>query len=997
MTFSDKLNLLNMSPLTSGLLLVSDKDNLQITETERRILNIAEKDYNADAVYFRKFDSQHSPIPQIFIYDNSDNHLQDNDKKEIHKRIWSSEIVPVYYIFEKTQLFIINGKQKIAIINSNENFEKTVTDNLDLIKDIEHNYDALKHPYKGYFFDNGSFWDTNVYLNKFISKESPFDILINYLKELKKNIKNNVSECVSNRLIVQCILVKYLEEKKDKNGKNVFTVKTNIFNENWQAEDFVDVIKKGKLLNLFDYLAGYYNGKVFEWNKIDEINEREELSSLSQEVLEYIAAYFNGNFNFKTNLFALWRYYSFQYLPVELISRIYEEFLPDMSGVVYTPPFLVDFLVDECMPIEDYKKFKNGKFKILDPSMGSGIFCVAAYKRLIDWYKINRYYSERISWFESIDSEKLKELLRDNIFGTDVEKEAIRIAIFSLTLALLENLTPLQILEDLKFDDLSKENIICDNFFNFFNQHKENPDFDLVIGNPPFNPPNNISNGAYMKILKNDYHIDVSNKIRDYNLALVFLDQATQLSKPNGNGLTCLILPSAPLLYGKWSMEFRSHFLQSYFVPQIIDFTHLRRILFNKEIAVAAIFVKNQKPNLKDNIWHIIASRTKKEQNRLFFLFDHYDFHLINYQRALDEKYIWKANLVGGGRLGRIVERLDDIKPKLGEYIESKRSEGWQYGEGYIKGELKDKTAEQIEKQFSKAEWLYNKPSIKTNSFNEDGTFETETDSERELFMSSSKKNKNIFLSPHIIIHESLGKNNIPIAFIDDGKDLIFNHRFIGIYAPTNSNLLEIYNYLKSKNNKENRLFAILASGELLIKKEKVIIKEDIDNLPYPEDETELELSEIEKVWQDDVLNYYIHQAKSPNTNPLNKNIENAKIQIKEYGEIFCMVMNASYKYKSGFSFKQGESYETNSYIATCFHYTDKEILYSFSKINEEKFKDYFNKQTGKNQQINRIVKFVQDDIIWFIKPLQLRYWLKSIADRDAMDCFNDILMNKEA
>ena len=156
MTFSDKLNLLNMSPLTSGLLLVSDKDNLQITETERRILNIAEKDYNADAVYFRKFDSQHSPIPQIFIYDNSDNHLQDNDKKEIHKRIWSSEIVPVYYIFEKTQLFIINGKQKIAIINSNENFEKTVTDNLDLIKDIEHNYDALKHPYKGYFFDNGS-------------------------------------------------------------------------------------------------------------------------------------------------------------------------------------------------------------------------------------------------------------------------------------------------------------------------------------------------------------------------------------------------------------------------------------------------------------------------------------------------------------------------------------------------------------------------------------------------------------------------------------------------------------------------------------------------------------------------------------------------------------------------------------------------------------------------------------------------------------------------
>ena len=51
MRFVDKLKILNMIPQQGGLLLVSAKDSPDITETERRILNIAEKDYKADAVY----------------------------------------------------------------------------------------------------------------------------------------------------------------------------------------------------------------------------------------------------------------------------------------------------------------------------------------------------------------------------------------------------------------------------------------------------------------------------------------------------------------------------------------------------------------------------------------------------------------------------------------------------------------------------------------------------------------------------------------------------------------------------------------------------------------------------------------------------------------------------------------------------------------------------------------------------------------------------------
>ena len=219
----------------------------------------------------------------------------------------------------------------------------------------------------------------------------------------------------------------------------------------------------------------------------------------------------------------LWRLYSFRYLPVELISRIYEEFIPDTAGVVYTPPFLVDLLIDECMPLDDYEKFSNNKFKVIDPACGSGIFCVSAYQRLIDWHIINNY-KETKQWNKNIGIETLKEILVENIFGIDKEQEAVNIAVFSLILALLEKLTPIQLWEDLdfgdkrknpnkKFKNLKENNIIHDNFFNYL-QTADN-DFDLVIGNPPFIRQN-------FNKLKENYNLQFPKEL-PANLSMLFL------------------------------------------------------------------------------------------------------------------------------------------------------------------------------------------------------------------------------------------------------------------------------------------------------------------------------------------------------------------------------------------------------------------------------------------------------------------------------------------
>ncbi len=1025
MSFNNNLKILEMESQKSGLLLVSDKENrnIEMSETERRMLYIAGDDYNADAVYFKKDENNKSSKAQLFIYDNTKNKISDDNKIENHKRIWSSEIVPLYYIFEKTELIVVNGKKKIVIETekddrekSKENFDKTIERKLNFATELEKKYDALAHPYKAYFFDNDSFWETETYTSQFLTNESPFEILIKSLKDLKKElVKKGLDEILANRIIVQGTLIKYLEEKKDKNNKNIFTVKSNILKEKWEADDFVDVIKKGKLLNLFDYLSKYYNGKIFEWHKNEDAEERNVITGFSKNIKEYLVAYLNGNFNFKKKEFAIWRYYSFQYLPVELISRIYEEFLPNMSGVAYTPPFLVDFLIDEAMPIDEYTNFKNNKFKILDPSLGSGIFCVSAYKRLIDWYKINRYYKtdKKQTWDKPIKVKTLKSILKNNIFGTDIEKEAVRIAIFSLTLALLENLTPLQIFEDLKFDDLSKDNIKDEDFFIFFNKNKDKPDFDLVIGNPPFNPPDKQgkkqSNGEYFKHLQKDLKIEVSHKIPLKNIALVFLDRAILLTKKKG--LTCLILPSAPLLYGKLSMDYRNHFLRTFQVPQIVDFTHLRETLFvtkdektgrkKNRIATVAFFVENKKPDLSENIWHIIANFTEKEKNRLFFTFDHYNFHIVNYERALNERYIWKSNLVGGGRLGGIAKRFERQKRNIKDFI---IQHDWIYIRGYFVG---NKSQE--------AKYISNKYYLPEEAFTSKGIDYSKITLEKEKKFNDIS-NEKVFIKPQLLIKRSISDNriipvdlvnydevnkNITVRNEEDIDRLCFRNGIVGIhYKKEDQNIIDLFVENFKSNNLTYSFIMTLNSGSMLVRQEKVIAKTDIDNLPYPEDKTELDLSEIEKVWRDDVLKYYIEQAKVPHKNPLNKIIENTEKQLQEYGNIFCLAMNASYGTDQKTQFKQGKSFETSSYIATCFHYTDKDINFSFSQNNETKFKEYFEKQTGKSQKITRIIKEYSyseetGDIIWFIKPKQLRYWLKSIGDRDAMGCYNDILNNK--
>ena len=171
--------------------------------------------------------------------------------------------------------------------------------------------------------------------------------------------------------------------------------------------------------------------------------------------------------------------YEFSVLPVEILGNIYERFLgkvirfkrktknghsveiiekPEVQkagGVYYTPSYIVDYIVRETIgkKIEGATPEKVSKLKVCDPACGSGSFLVGAYQYLLDWHLDYYYKEERRASSEKkgliykddktreykLSIEEKRRILLNNIFGVDIDVQAVEVTKLSLFLKLLEN------------------------------------------------------------------------------------------------------------------------------------------------------------------------------------------------------------------------------------------------------------------------------------------------------------------------------------------------------------------------------------------------------------------------------------------------------------------------------------------------------------------------------------------------------------------------------
>ena len=104
---------------------------------------------------------------------------------------------------------------------------------------------------------------------------------------------------------------------------------------------------------------------------------------------------------------------------MELISHIYQIFVKDSDSSVYTPPFLVRLMLEESLSWERLDRLEQQNEIILDPSCGSGVFLVEAYKRLV------LHWRSRNEW-KRPDDTVLKRLLH-KVHGIDLEEGAVEL------------------------------------------------------------------------------------------------------------------------------------------------------------------------------------------------------------------------------------------------------------------------------------------------------------------------------------------------------------------------------------------------------------------------------------------------------------------------------------------------------------------------------------------------------------------------------------------
>jgi methylase of polypeptide subunit release factors len=922
------------------------------------------EDFGATAVYLRK-QLNGSYKPQVYLFDKTDksfNDEEENELAEIQKKIWTSGEAPIACIFYNTSISILDCTTHINKDYKPEYLVKTLN--------LTGKADELYNEHFAVKIKSGVFWEQEELKNKFKFQNSAYDRLIKNIKVVEEGLsgklKNTSTEIIT-KIIVQSILIKYLEERIDKDGNKLLSEK--YFRKYDGAATFGDVLRKGKFVELLEDLNDDqtgFNGNVFKW----EESEKEQLKQQDLSVVADLLATNRSSLDSQQMeiTFPNWRYFEFQFIPVELISRLYEEFLGEdkqKKGLYYTPSHLAKLLVDECLPLKKYQDINLKDFTILDPACGSGIFLVVVFKRLVQIWRLQ--HAMRFPTVEDIKS------ILKNIYGVDKEEQAVRLASFSLSLALCDELELKQIIDELKFDDLRKHNLIQSDFFTC--EQIKDKKFDLIIGNPPF------VRGA-ISDYSNIWDIeDMKIKIPQGQIALKFLSESFPSLKENG--LVCLIIKSSGLLYNSTSNEYKKALFSYFNTVQIFDFTALAR---NKslwdsgaDVASAAIFVRNEKPDYSKNILHLTFRRTKATKERIVFEIDDYDLHFVNRRTAIENEFIWKNNLLGGGRIRTLVEKVQEIH-NLQEMLIQNNSlieEGFEIGS----------------KQNLSPSFIYTIPFLPTEAISENGIdYKSIIPIDNNIKFSKVPDEK-AFEAPNLLVWENIGDNNFPMFYNEISCS--FKRRLISIKSESND--VNFLNKICDSFNKYYsfyKFYLLATSSETLINRNNTFLLKDLKHIPFMENGKNI-FSEYDlKIISDSIdyqADFFIHGEKSKALNPIKKQKEFKEI-LSSYGSEFSGALNTIYETDER-KFRLSDVIElNNSLIATVFKYdfvSDKPKFHKDESVLNIMGLTYH--KISAQLSVNRIIKlYPQKDTVVFVKPNQYRYWLSLIAYRDADKCFSD-------
>jgi hypothetical protein len=425
----------------------------------------------------------------------------------------------------------------------------------------------------------------------------------------------------------------------------------------------VDEIKRLLYREFFPRLKREFNGTMFDTALADE--ERH-----TNKVHLDALAHFLGRHDAESAQMTLgfWAY-DFRFIPVEIISAIYEEFMKDADltkrrseGAYYTPRHLAETTLHIAL---EGRYAGVLSWRVLDPACGSGIFLVAMFNLLAEQWR-----RENPTRREHTRAKALLDILQKQIRGVDSNSDACRITAFSLYLALLEKLQPIDV-EDFKkkvrqgpflpalvwtkTDPIDTPVVLDGDFLN--DELPLENDFCLVIGNPPW------------------------ESRASEQIALRFALRSADFLRNAGVG--CLLLPSAILvnlhgiLDGDWFRKVT--------VEKIVQLADFRRVLFEATHACFILRYKKSAPTLEHRIAYETPKLSRFDRRQGVIVVEPDDQKFVPQRDIIEAvlkdtlQTIWSRKFWGTPRDEAFLRRLDFFPP-LSDAVEAKR---WKGGVGF--------------------------------------------------------------------------------------------------------------------------------------------------------------------------------------------------------------------------------------------------------------------------------------------------------------------------
>jgi hypothetical protein len=346
-----------------------------------------------------------------------------------------------------------------------------------LIETLQETADALR--FRNIFSgaESGRLWKD--YADYFRPKERIDQILLENLKESHVLLcEANLSSDAAQALLIQAMFIAYLEDRCIITPDYFRAVSHN------EVDSFSSLLAGGNVKffkSLFTSLRAHFNGDLFVAPCSFESHGK--TPDINQTHLTVLARFRAGREEMaKSGQQRFWGY-DFHYIPIELVSAVYDRFLGEKEkqrreqGAYYTPMFLADTVVSQVWELlpDDVKE----KGKYLDPACGSGVFLVRSFQRLCEHWRAT-HKSRTIRW------DSLLTIL-NRVHGWDQNGSAVRVAVFSLYLALLEEVSPPDIRSLISrgkmLPELWGRTLLCRDFFDAVPDDER---YNVIIGNPPW-------------------------------------------------------------------------------------------------------------------------------------------------------------------------------------------------------------------------------------------------------------------------------------------------------------------------------------------------------------------------------------------------------------------------------------------------------------------------------------------------------------------------------